>query len=114
MNKNVLGLYKILSGENKIIINNSDLLDTRKLPETIRDRKAPGTISGGVANAEQMAYDVIQYDIKMEIHPDEKYIKVSNTISTNITNQLKQFVFDLETLLEVKNVFLEKETIKVP
>ncbi|RQV93026.1 MAG: M1 family peptidase [Calditrichaeota bacterium] len=114
LNKNVLGFYKTLPGENKIIINDSNFLDTRKLPETIRDRKAPVTISGGVANAEQMAYDVTQYDIKMEIRPDEKYIKASNTISAIITNPIKQFVFDLDTMLKVNNVFLEKETIKVP
>lgn len=114
LNKNVLGFYKTRPGVNKIIINDSDFMDTRNLPETIRDRKSPGTISGGVANAEQMAYDVTQYDIKMEIRPDEKYIKASNTISAIVINQFKQFVFDLDTLLKVKNVFLEKERIKVP
>lgn len=114
LNKNVLGLYKILSGVNKIIISDSNFLDTKKLPETVRDRKAPGTISGGVVNEEQMAYDVIQYDIKMDIRPDEKYIKASNTIYAILTNQLKQFVFDLDTLLKVKKVFLEKETIQEP
>jgi len=115
LNKNVLGFYKILPGENKIIINDSNFLDTRELPiDKIRDRNAPGTISGGTVLKEQMGYDVIQYDIKMEIFPEEKYITASNTISVIITNQLKQFVFDLDTLLKVKNVFLEKETTKIP
>jgi aminopeptidase N len=114
LKENVLGLYKTLSGENKIIINSYNFLDTRKLPATIRNKKAPGTVSGGAAVAEQLAYDVIQYEIKMEIHPNEKNIKASNTISAIITNQLKQFVFDLDTLLNVKYVFLEKERIKIP
>ncbi len=34
LNKDVLGLYKIISGVNKIIISDSNFLDTRKLPET--------------------------------------------------------------------------------
>ncbi len=114
LDKNVLGLYKMVSDDNKIIISDSDFLDTRKLPGTLRDKNAPGTISGGLAIAEQMSYDVTQYDIKMEIRPNEKYIKASNTITANVTSQLKQFVFDLDTLLIVKNVFLEKETGTVP
>lgn len=50
----------------------------------------------------------------MEIFPDERYIKASNTISVIVTGKLYDFVFDLDTLLEVKNVFLEEETAKVP
>ncbi len=113
LNKNVLGLYKIFSGENKIIINDSNFLDTRKLPETTRDRNVPGTVSGGAANAEQIAYDVIKYDIKMEIFPDKKFIKASNTITAVVAKELSYFVFDLDTLLKVKSVFLKEDDRKV-
>jgi len=114
LDKNVLGLYKILAGDNKIIISDSNFLDTRKLPETLRDRKAPGTVSGGQVIAEQKAYDVTQYNIQMEIFPDKKYIKASNTISAIITEKLNEFVFDLDTMLVVKNVSLQKESTQQP
>jgi aminopeptidase N len=113
LDNNALGVYKTLPGQNKIIINDSNFLNTRKLPTNIRDKNAPGTISGGTVIEEQAAYDVIQYDIKMEIFPDKKYIKASNTISAIVKDELYNFVFDLDTLLKVKNVFLEEETTKV-
>ena len=113
LNNNALGVYKTLPGQNKIIINNSNFTNTRKLPTNILDKNAPGTISGGIVNEEQTAYDVIQYDIKMEIFPDEKYIKATNTITSIVIDELSDFVFDLDTFLKVKNVFLEKDTSKV-
>ncbi|WP_022669326.1 M1 family metallopeptidase [Desulfospira joergensenii] len=112
--KNALGVYKTLPGQCKIIINDSNFANTRKLPTNIRDKTIPGTISGGTIIKEQTAYDVIQYDIKMEIFPDKKYIKATNTISAVVTDELYNFVFDLDTLLKVKNVFLEEDTTKVP
>ena len=114
LENNALGVYKTLPGQNKIIIDNSNFIKTRKLPTNIVDKNAPGTISGGTVIEEQAAYDVMQYDIKMEIFPDKKYIKATNTISAIITDNLDNFVFDLDTLLKVKNVFLKEEATKTP
>jgi aminopeptidase N len=50
----------------------------------------------------------------MEIFPDKKYIKATNTISTIVTAKLNNFVFDLDTLLKVQHVFLEIRNTKVP
>lgn len=114
LNNNALGVYKTLLGRNKIIINDSNFANSRKLPTNIVNKDAPGTISGGTVIKEQAAYDVIQYDIKMEIFPDKKYIKATNTISTIVTAELNKFVFDLDTLLKVQHVFLEEGNTKVP
>jgi len=114
LSKNALGVYKTLPGQCKIIINDSNFLNTRKLPTNIKDKTIPGTISGGTIIKEQTAYDVTQYDIKMEIFPDKKYIKGKNTISAVVTDELYDFVFDLDTLLKVKRVFLEEDTTKIP
>jgi aminopeptidase N len=113
LNNNALGVYKTLQGQNKIILNDSNFQKTRKLPTNIIDKKAPGTISGGTIIEEQTAYDVVQYDIRMEIFPDKKYIKATNIILVKVTHKLYHFVFDLDTLLKVKNVFLDRETTKV-
>ena len=114
LDNNALGVFKTSPGQNKIIINDSNFVNTRKLPTNIINRNAPGTISGGTVIEEQAAYDVIQYDIKMEIFPDKKYIKATNTISAIVTDELNNFVFDLDTFLTVKSVFLGEESKKVP
>jgi aminopeptidase N len=112
-NNNALGVYKTLPGQNKIIINDSNFANSRKLPTNIKDITAPGTISGGSIIEEQTAYDVVQYDIKMEILPDKKYIRATNTITAIVTNKLNDFVFDLDTCLKIQNIFLEHEGLKV-
>jgi aminopeptidase N len=114
LNNNALGVYKTLPEHNKIIINNSNFANTRKLPTNIVDKAIHGRISGGFIIEEQAAYDVIQYDIKMEIFPDKKYIKATNTISTKVTAELNNFVFDLDTLLKVQHVFSMEGNTKVP
>ncbi|MEJ2055829.1 MAG: hypothetical protein P8X42_18090, partial [Calditrichaceae bacterium] len=114
LDNNALGVYKILPGQNKIIINDLNFTNTEKLPANIVDKNAPGTISGGAIIEEQAAYDVIRYDIKMEIFPDEKYIKAANTITVLVTDELFNFVFDLDTLLKVKKVLLEEDTKRIP
>ena len=113
LENNALGVYKTLTGQNRIIIDNSNFIKTRKLPTNIVNKNAPGTQSGGTVIEEQAAYDVIQYDIKMEIFPDEKHIKATNTISAVITDDLNNFVFDLDSLLEVKNIYLDEKTKKI-
>ncbi len=113
LNLNALGVFQTLQGQNKIIITESDFADTRKLPTNIIDHSFSGTISGGIRIQEQTAYDVIQYDIKMEIFPDKKYIIATNTISAIVTKELNYFVFDIDTLLKIRNVCLEEETKKV-
>ena len=113
INNNALGVYKTLPGKNKIIINDSNFANSRKLPTNIKDETAPGTISGGSIIEEQAAYDVIHYDIKMEILPDIKYIKSTTTITAIVTDMLNDFVFDLDTCLKVQNVCLEKDGNKV-
>lgn len=114
LDNNALGVFRTLSRNNKIIINDSNLINVNKLPTNIENKSIPGTISGGHIIEEQAAYDVIQYDIKMEIFPDKKYIQATNTISAIVTAKLNDFVFDLDTLLKVKNVFLKKGATKVP
>jgi aminopeptidase N len=114
LDNNALGVYRTLPGPCKIIIDDSNFLNTRKLPDNIMDKNAPGTISGGTVTEEQASYNVIEYDIKMEIFPDEKYIRATNTITATVTNELSDFVFDLDTLLKVNKVFLVEETTKVP
>lgn len=114
LNNNALGVYRTLPGQCKIIINDSSFLYSKRLPTNITDKKAQGTISGGTVLKEQAAYDVIQYDLKMEIFPDSRYIKAANTISAIVTDELYYFVFDLDTLLKVQHVFLEEMNTKVP
>jgi len=110
---NALGVFQILQGHNKILITESDFAHTRKLPTNIIDNSVSGTISGGQAIQEQQAYDVIQYDIKMEVFPDKKLIKASNTIYSVVTKELNYFVFDLDTLLKVRSVCLIDEAKNV-
>lgn len=111
--KNASGVFQMSQGQNKIVITEADFEETRKLPISLIDHRISGTISGGQPIQEQMAYDVIQYDIKMEIFPDRRYIKASNTISAVVTQRLDYFVFDLDTLLNITDVYLIKEDANV-
>ncbi len=111
--KNALGVFQTSIGQNKIVITETDFEETRKLPVSLIDHSFTGTKSGGTRLQEQTAYDVIQYDIKMEIFPDKKYITATNTISAIVTKELNYFVFDLDTSLKIKNVYLKDESIKV-
>lgn len=107
--RNALGVFQILPGRNTIIITEADFTHTRKLPSNLVDHDFPGTTSGGSRLQEQAAYDVTHYDIHMEIFPDRKYIKATNTISATVIGALNYFVFDLDTLLTVRKVWLEEE-----
>lgn len=113
-NLNAIGIYEPLDSASNIVIEPSDLEDARKLPRPITDKTLPGTPSGGDRLQEQLAYDVLTYDLLIEIFPDQKFIEGSNTIISKVMNDLDYFVFDLDTLLEVKQVSHLENEILIP
>lgn len=113
LNKNALGVFKTIAGVNEIIIDNSNLKKSVKLPTSIQDKNIPGTSSGGQILKEQASYDVLNYDLKLEIFPETTSIKGTNTITSKVLEDLKYFVFDLDSLLTIENVYLRKNDRKI-
>lgn len=113
-NLNIVGAYEPLNSTNKIIINPSDFDGLKKLQRPITNRSLPGTPSGGDRLKEQLAYDVLKYDLSIEIIPDEKFIQGSNTIIIEVLDDLEHFVFDLDTLLKVNQASLLENEISIP
>ena len=113
---NALGVFRTTSGVNEIIIDESNLKNSVKLPKAIEDRSISGTSSGGEILTEQRSYDVLHYDLRLEILPERRYIKGSNKITAKVLENLDDFVFDLDTLLTIENVYLVKndKNIKIP
>jgi len=113
---NALGVYQTTSGVNEIIINESNFKNSVKLPKTIEDRSIPGTSSGGTILIEQKSYDVLHYDLSLEIMPESHYIKGKNKITAKVIEDLDHFVFDLDSLLTIENVYLLKKDkeVKLP
>lgn len=105
----VAGVYEPVYDTNDIIISPSYLNHDRKLVRPITDRMISGTVSGGERIKEQLAYDVLKYDLSLEIIPDQKFIKGSNVITVKVLEDLESFVFDLDTLLDVQRVSLLKD-----
>jgi aminopeptidase N len=113
---NALGVFRTTSGVNEIIIDESNFKNSVKLPKTIEDRSIPGTSSGGEILTEQRSYDVLHYDLRLEILPESHYIRGNNKITAKVLENLDDFVFDLDSLLTIENVYLVKndKNIKLP
>ncbi|PKG42815.1 M1 family aminopeptidase [Psychroflexus sp. MES1-P1E] len=116
LDDNALGVYQTTSGVNEIIIDESNIKNSVKLPKTIEDRSIPGTSSGGEILTEQRSYDVLHYDLSLEILPESHYIRGNNKITAKVLENLDDFVFDLDSLLTIENVYLVKndKSIKLP
>jgi aminopeptidase N len=110
---NALGVYQTTSGVNEIVIDESNFKNSVKLPKTIEDRSISGTISGGEILSEQKSFDVLHYDLKLEILPESQYIKGKNTIKAKVLEEIDNFVFDLDSLLTIENVYLKKNEVKI-
>jgi aminopeptidase N len=106
LNNNALGVFQTIAGINEIIINKSSFKNSVKLPTSIQDKSIAGTKSGGQVLKEQAAYDVLSYDLKLEIFPEKKFIKGKNIITAKTIESISDFVFDLDSLLTIENVFL--------
>jgi len=113
LNDNALGVYQTIAGTNKIVIDNSNFENSVKLPTSIQDKSILGTLSGGKIIKEQADYDVLNYDLKLEIFPEKKYIEGQNIITAKTLNPIHNFVFDLDSLLKIKEVFLINKSTKV-
>ncbi len=113
LNDNALGIFQTTSGVNEIVIDESNFTKSVKLPKTIEDRSLPGTPSGGEILREQESYDVLHYDLSLEILPESQYIKGKNTITAKVMEELNDFVFDLDSLLTIENVYLKKNDRKI-
>lgn len=116
LNNNALGVFQTVEGINEIIIDSSNFKNSVKLPTSIQDKSIPGTPSGGQILIEQASYDVLSYDLKLEIFPETKFIKGKNIITAKVLEDLNDFVFDLDSLLTIENVYLKKNDrqIKLP
>ncbi|WP_350292427.1 M1 family metallopeptidase [uncultured Croceitalea sp.] len=110
---NALGIFKTTSGTNNITIDDSNFKESVKLPKSIRDRSTIGTPSGGKILIEQQSYDVLHYDLKLEIFTERQYIKGNNTITAKVLKDLEDFVFDLDSLLTIENVYLKQNNRKI-
>lgn len=106
LNDNALGVFQTVAGINEIIINESNFKNSVKLPTSIQDKSITGTNSGGQILKEQADYDVLSYDLKLEVFPEKKFIKGKNIITAKATESISNFVFDLDSLLTIENVFL--------
>jgi len=113
LNNNALGVYQTITGINEIVIDNSNFENSVKLPTSIQDKSILGTPSGGEIIKEQADYDVLNYDLKLEVFPEKKYIEGQNIITAKTLNSIQNFVFDLDSLLKIKEVFLIKKSSKV-
>ena len=103
-NNNALGVYKILPGINEIIITKDQLEGSRPLPKRVMDRRLAGTSSGGKRIAEQESYDVLHYDLSLQIFPESRTIHGQNIITAQVLSDLDQFVFDLDSSLSILGV----------
>lgn len=110
---NALGVYQTSSGTNEISIDDSNFENSVKLPKTIEDRSSIGTSSGGKILKEQQSYDVLHYDLRLEILPESYFIRGKNKITAKVLEDLDDFVFDLDSLLTIENVYLEKNNQKI-
>ncbi len=113
LDNNALGVFQTTSGVNEIVIDKSNFEKSVKLPKAIEDRSILGTPSGGEILSEQESYDVLHYDLKLEILPKIQYIKGHNTITAKVMEELNDFVFDLDSLLTIENVYLKKNNRKI-
>ena len=113
LDDNALGIFQTTSGVNEIVIDDSNFKKSVKLPKTIEDRSLPGTSSGGAILRAQESYDVLHYNLRLEILPESQYIKGENTITAKVMEELNDFVFDLDSFLTIENVYLIKNDRKI-
>lgn len=106
---NAVGGFELKSGHNQINIDASLFANSRKLNRQITDTRETGTSSGGSVIKEQAAYDVLKYDLELEIFPDQKFIRGVNIITAKSLAVINSFVFDLDTLLRIDHVSLRSE-----
>ena len=60
--------------------------------------------SGGSLLPEQAAYDVISYDLAVEVFPDRKAIRGTLTATARVGSPISWFVLDLDPLLDVSSI----------
>ena len=62
--------------------------------------------SGGPILSEQAAYDVLFYDLSLDVDPATRSISGSNTTVARVVSPVRQFVLDLDTLFTVSEVVI--------
>lgn len=70
--------------------------------------------SGGPLLTEQAAFDVLAYDLRLEVRPEERSIAGSNTVHARITLPTGRLVLDLDTTFTVSGVTEEVRGWEVP
>lgn len=70
--------------------------------------------SGGPLLTEQAAYDVLAYDLRLDIRPEERAIAGSNTVHARITLPTSRLVLDLDTTFAVSGVMEEVNGWAIP
>ena len=60
--------------------------------------------TGGVLSAEQAAYDVLHYDLAMQVFPERREVEAVLTATVEALESLPTLVLDLDPLLEVERV----------
>src|SRR5690606_2217522 len=69
LDNNALGVFQTTSGVNEIVIDKSNFEKSIKLPKTIKNKNILRTPSDGKILSEQKSYNVLHYDLKLEILP---------------------------------------------
>ncbi len=75
-----------------------------------RDLGVRPTPSGGALSPEQAAYGVLTYDLAIEIDPGRRFIEATAILEAELKGPLAELVLDLDHPLEVKGVWLWRET----
>jgi aminopeptidase N len=65
----------------------------------------PAQDSGGALSAEQAAYDVTFYDLAVAVHPDQRRIDGTLSVTATVTDSLSALVLDLDHRLDVSRVW---------
>jgi len=63
--------------------------------------------SGGTLPASKAAYDIRHYDLAVQVFPDERRIRGSNTITVETVDEIGSFEINLENRLEVESVTVD-------
>ena len=70
--------------------------------------------SGGVMLPEQAAYDVLHYDLAVQLFPENQLLEGEVEITAKVTTPLSYFVVDLDTLLDVRSAWVNWKGDRVP
>ncbi len=114
----VAGLLTSCSGPSEAP-DASVVTDTSLLSESkASDLRSPVTDpydSGGVMLPEQAAYDVLFYDLAIEVLPDEKALRGRVGVEASVGSPLAQFVLDLDSKLDVTDVIgIDEDMARTP